>query len=79
MLNCQEAVDRLYGYLDRQLSEEELAEVRQHLARCPHCDDHFRFEENVLRRVHQACRGVETPADLRERVLKLCADAQQRN
>ena len=72
MLNCQETVDRLYSYLDRQLSEEELAEVRQHLSRCPHCEDHFQFEENILRRVHQACREVETPAALRDRVMNMC-------
>lgn len=77
MLNCQEALDKLYGYLDRQLSEDELAEVRQHLARCPHCDDHFRFEENVLRRVHQVCREVETPAALRDRVLNMCGSRQK--
>jgi mycothiol system anti-sigma-R factor len=77
MLNCREAVEKLYEYLDRQLSNEEAAEVRSHLDRCPDCEDHFRFEEGILTRVHDVCRGVETPATLRERVTKLCAEAQR--
>lgn len=77
MLNCRETVERLFGYLDRQLSEEETIEVRRHLDRCPHCEDHFRFEEGILTRVHDVCMEVETPSDLRDRVMKLCSDARQ--
>jgi mycothiol system anti-sigma-R factor len=76
MINCREAVEKLYIYLDRQLSDEEAAEVRRHLDRCPHCDDFFRFEANVLTRVHQVCREVETPSNLLERVRKMCSENQ---
>ena len=72
MINCRDAVEKLYSYLDRQLSDEEAAEVRQHLDRCPHCEDHFRFEENVLTRVHDVCREVQTPSNLLERVRSMC-------
>lgn len=74
MLNCREAVEKLYIYLDRQLSEEEAQEVRHHLARCPHCEDHFRFEEGVLSLVHRVCREVVTPSDLRDRVWQACSE-----
>jgi len=76
MINCREAVEKLYIYLDRQLSDDEAAEVRRHLDRCPHCDEFFRFEANVLTRVHQACREVETPSNLLERVRKMCSGNQ---
>lgn len=79
MLSCREAVEKLYEYIDRQLSEDEMNEVRKHLDRCPSCEDHFRFEEGVLRRVHQACREVETPPALRERVMEMCRQSKQQS
>lgn len=76
MINCQEAARKLYEYLDRQLTDEEAAEVLAHLERCPPCQDHFRFEQGVLTRVNQACREVEVPASLVERVRRICAESQ---
>jgi anti-sigma factor (TIGR02949 family) len=73
MLDCKEAAEKLYRYLDRQLSDEEALEVRQHLSRCPDCEDYFHFEEGVLRRVHQVCREVETPVGLKARVRQMCS------
>lgn len=74
MANCREAIDRLYQYIDRELSLEELDEVQLHLKRCPPCLDLFRFEENVLTVVGEKCREVSAPADLRDRVKKMCQD-----
>lgn len=76
MLNCKDTIEKLYGYLDRQLSDGEAQEVREHLQNCQHCDDHFRFEENVLTRVHSACHETRTPADLKDRIRKACNEAR---
>jgi mycothiol system anti-sigma-R factor len=77
MLNCRDAVEKLYVYLDRQLSDDEAEEVRQHLARCPHCEDFFKFEEGVLSIVHRVCRDVQTPAHLRDKVWQACSEQKQ--
>ena len=77
MTNCRNTLDKLYGYLDRQLTEDEMAEVQRHLNRCPSCADHFRFEEGVLTRIHQVCREVEVPSDLVYRVRKLCEESHR--
>lgn len=69
--NCQEAMERLYAFLDRELSDEEQEEVRLHLAHCPRCRERFTFEENVLRRVRLCCRQVEAPPELVARVRRL--------
>lgn len=76
MINCNEAVKKLYEYLDRQLTDEEATEVRLHLDRCPHCRDYYNFEEGVLTRVSQVCRQVEVPQTLVERVRKICTESQ---
>lgn len=78
MMNCREAVEKLYGYLDRQLTEEETIEVQRHLDRCPSCADYFRFEKGVLTRIHQVCREVEVPSTLVDRVRKICEEGNRR-
>lgn len=74
MANCREAVNRLYEFIDRELSLQELEEVQRHLDHCPPCLDLFRFEENVLTFVGEKCREVSAPSQLRDRVRKMCQD-----
>ena len=43
MIDCKEAERRLHRYLDRELSEDEAAEVQQHLSMCDNCRARFRL------------------------------------
>jgi mycothiol system anti-sigma-R factor len=72
MGDCKDTLDRLYEYLDRELSEAERLEVQQHLDDCPPCLDRFEFEENVLRLVRRCCRDVAAPQSLVEKVRQIC-------
>lgn len=72
MSNCSETLQRLYEYIDRELSNEEQAEVQRHLDDCPPCRDRFKFEENVLRQVRRCCRDVSAPPSLVEKVRRIC-------
>jgi anti-sigma factor (TIGR02949 family) len=74
MANCKDTIDRLYSYLDRELSPSERREVESHLALCPPCRDHFRFEYNVLSVIGQKCRQTAAPEGLKVRIRKLCDD-----
>jgi len=60
---------RLYQYLDRELSTEEIREVKQHLDACPPCLQYFRYEEHMRRLVRQAC-CESAPEYLRVRILQ---------
>jgi len=71
VLNCDETMDRLYAYLDRELTDEELTEVQGHLDACPPCQHRFIFEANVLRLVGECARHLAAPPDLVERVRRL--------
>ena len=63
-MTCQELDDRLDGWVDRTLPEEQKLEVESHLAECARC----REEERQLRRLltHAAAlpRSVSPPRDL---------------
>jgi mycothiol system anti-sigma-R factor len=68
MINCKTTIERLYPFLDRELTEEEHAEVQEHLSMCPPCARHFQFEAGMLRFVTDTCRNVKTPESLLQRI-----------
>jgi len=63
MMSCTDTRKLLQTYLDRELSEEEVAAVRGHLSRCGSCGDCYRFEAD-LRRLIRSC-GARPPIALR--------------
>lgn len=76
MIDCKEAERRLHGYLDRELSETEVAEVQLHLQVCDNCRARFRFEEGLRRLVQRAAGNEAAPTELRERIRQLVRRAR---
>ena len=70
---CRDAFSRLDDYVDRELSEEEMRLVREHLSICEMCAREFRFEKSVLDGVKRKVRQIDAPDGLRERVLAALA------
>jgi len=68
---CEEAFRRLDDYLDRELSEQEMILVREHLEVCAGCAREFSFESSLLRGVRDKLRQVDLPPSLEARVLSL--------
>jgi mycothiol system anti-sigma-R factor len=68
VINCGDCVRALYPYIDRELSDEEVVEVRGHLDACPGCLDMFQFEESLRRLVRVRCQEQAAPASLRARI-----------
>ena len=68
MMNCKETVARLQTFLDRELSESEVREVRTHLQACPPCENHFHFEERLKILVRTRGCPETAPSSLRERL-----------
>jgi len=73
---CEEAFRRLDGYLDHELSAEEMVLVREHLEVCAGCAREFNFESSVLKGVGQKLQQIDLPGDLQARILALLKDRQ---
>ncbi len=71
MIDCHEAERRLHRYVDRELSEAEMAMVQRHLEACDNCRARFRFEASMRRLVRNAGQNEATPQGLRERIRRL--------
>jgi mycothiol system anti-sigma-R factor len=69
-VDCNDCVERLYAFLDTELTKSELEQVRLHLDGCADCDDNFVFEARFLEQLRDCCTSDVAPADLRERVIR---------
>jgi len=68
-MDCADCLERLYAYLDRELTPAEVTDVRAHLDDCGGCEDNFVLEERFLARVRDCCQEDVAPTALRTRIV----------
>ena len=73
--HCQEALDRLFLFIDRELPDDELHLIAKHLSDCPPCETERRVNERIKAMV-SGCPHEAAPEDLRARVLQIVGDAR---
>jgi mycothiol system anti-sigma-R factor len=66
---CREVLDRVYWYLDGEVSAEDVHHIREHLDECGPCLREYDLYESVKRLVARGCGGDPVPAGLRGKVL----------
>lgn len=69
-IDCREAFDRLYAYLDGELTTHQAEEVKQHLEACKGCFRLARFETAYLRFLEARTRAHSAPENLKKRILR---------
>jgi len=78
-MNCRECLEKLHPYLDRELSERELEEVRGHIDDCGGCETSVVFESVFLDRLKGSATSDVCPEGVRERlILRIRDDAGRR-
>jgi anti-sigma factor (TIGR02949 family) len=77
MISCQEAVRRLWEYLDGTLGETDHVAVEQHLSFCRRCCGEAEFAEE-LRKFLRAAADVELPDDVRTRLAATLDELESR-
>jgi len=70
-MNCNEAVEKLWQYLDRELDGEGAAEVERHLQECRECFSRAEFEQRLRALLRRSCGCEHAPAELRDRLHRL--------
>ena len=70
-IDCRTAVQKLWDYLDQELTPERMAEVQGHLDRCASCLPHHDYARMFLAALSEAREDdVRAPALLRRRVME---------
>lgn len=54
MIGCDEVLEHLFEYLDRELDQETAAEIEHHLEHCRSCFSRAEFERRLKARVRNA-------------------------
>lgn len=70
--DCGKCERLLQGYLDRELSDEEVAQAEEHLDGCDYCRRRFRFEA-TLRQYVRTTASERMPPGLLEKLAQLRA------
>ena len=68
-IDCQTAVRQLWDYLDEELDDRRMAEVRQHLESCSHCLPHAEFGTRFIQALSSARDRHAMPPEVRSQVM----------
>ncbi|MDX1577429.1 MAG: zf-HC2 domain-containing protein [Gemmatimonadota bacterium] len=70
-VDCREAVERVYEYLDGELDASAMEAIRQHIRVCQRCYPYFNFERIFLDHLRSKGRKDERSESLERRVRRL--------
>jgi mycothiol system anti-sigma-R factor len=76
-VGCDETIERLYFYLDGELTEERRTEIARHLDLCGPCVGAYGFESELRRVIASRCRD-HVPDELITRVADAIRDEHSR-
>ena len=74
-IDCQTAVRQLWDYLDEELDDRRMSEVRQHLESCSHCLPHAEFGARFIQALSSARDRHEMPPAVRSQVMAALNEA----
>jgi mycothiol system anti-sigma-R factor len=75
MIDCPEAVRRMWAYLDQALERTSTDELEQHLQTCQRCCGELEFSRHVREKVAAGDGSLALPPDLRTRIQVLIDQA----
>jgi len=75
-VDCNETIERLYIYLDGELTDERRIEIKRHLDDCPPCLDAFDFEAELRQVIADRCKD-RVPEALRRRIHEALIEAER--
>lgn len=69
-IDCLEAIELLYAYLDGELDDKELAKYEHHMGHCRSCYSRSELETELNKRIQTSGKG-EAPEALQDRLRHL--------
>jgi anti-sigma factor (TIGR02949 family) len=71
-MNCNDCIEKLDRYVDRELNDTEVLELKLHLEGCPPCADQYEFQAHLSRLVRVSCCDQDkVPPDFREKLRQI--------
>jgi anti-sigma factor (TIGR02949 family) len=79
MIDCTEAVRRMWAYLEHELDAKPVAEFEVHLETCRRCCGELEFSRHLREVVAEGEGATPVPPELRSRIEILLAGADDSN
>lgn len=76
--DCGDTIERIYHYLDGELTEERRLAIQQHLDNCPPCVEAYGFEAELRHVIANRCHD-QVPDSLLDRVRAALVEEEQRH
>jgi mycothiol system anti-sigma-R factor len=67
--DCRDVLDRVYEYLDGELTPHDVAKIRQHLDECGPCLSQYDLDEVLKALIRRSCACETAPDTLRQRIM----------
>jgi anti-sigma factor (TIGR02949 family) len=74
MISCEQAVERVYEFLDGELDAETMEQVREHIEVCKRCYPYFNFERIFLDHIRSKGLRSERSERLEARIRDALSD-----
>lgn len=74
MISCEEAVERVYEFLDGELDADMMERIGEHIGVCQRCYPYFNFERIFLDHVRSKGLRPEQSEDLEQRIREALRD-----
>jgi mycothiol system anti-sigma-R factor len=75
-MTCSEVLERIYEFLDGELTPEVEQQIRSHLAGCKRCYPEFEHERVFLRFLEKRALIEKAPPSLRRRIFRALVDEE---
>ena len=77
MIDCREAVSRMWAYLEHELATTPVAEFETHLETCQRCCGELEFSRHLREAVAAKDGAMPVPPELRSRIENLLTGADE--
>jgi anti-sigma factor (TIGR02949 family) len=74
-IDCREAVRQLWDFLDDELDDQRMVEVRHHLASCRKCLPHAEFGRRFIKALSRARERHVMPPEVKAQVMAALTEA----
>ena len=79
MIDCKQAVQRLWGYIDQNLEQAREEELEEHLGLCRHCCGELEFAKQIRDRLAAGVVADKVEPPVRERLERFIRGLERRN
>lgn len=77
-IDCQETKKHVHEFLQQELSDQEMADITDHLANCDSCESDYDFEVMFNQVIQRSCTEAP-PQELADRILLKIREVLEEN